>query len=642
MASEPEERIDSSIDSPCVSTDESLEDKKLDTAKRLAKKAAQLWDDWRIRSVAYSALLTLALFAITRFVPSMPPILIAVIWAIASVFAAVRLAYCAVIKRTHKQSALRAGGCTSRFNQGRILALIVSFVLAAVGVGILFLSMVKWGAVEWLVIACGPLLFIPATIISEKIAHREFADTYLTVGKIKANTLVLFLMLIVIYIPALLIAGGFDAPDSAAQAVADSVGVFDSSPSAVISELGKLTALVDGMTAFALGHIAETSEWLYVVIKIMLTAMAFLAYTGLISAISIKHDELLRIFRPIETGEALKETSNQSEIPPQPKRIVRRYAATAVILPLILIAAFPAVDKNLEQVTQSEPYTRVEQFVRDQVDFMAVTIDGKYYDPAAIQALEEEALARYDALTTDAREQLTAIVNEMCDQQIANVDSYLDWYYSLTADYERLAGLFTGTLEEGMAKQLEQRLSEGVDTSKLDALLNDFASQAEAIRAEFEMGLSEHEITGIPGWLVTESRSIASADLLTPPQPTQQLLEFRERTVVSVGAGVASGILAKRAAGKIVTSEAFEQMTKKLASALTRSGIVKAATSAIGTVITPGAGTAAGVAAGIGITVATDYLLLKADEALNRESYKAEIIASIEEGRTELLGLITS
>ena len=642
MASEPEERIDSSIDSPCVSTDESLEDKKLDTAKRLAKKAAQLWDDWRIRSVAYSALLTLALFAITRFVPSMPPILIAVIWAIASVFAAVRLAYCAVIKRTHKQSALRAGGYTSRFNQGRILALIVSFVLAAVGVGILFLSMVKWGAVEWLVIACGPLLFIPATIISEKIAHREFADTYLTVGKIKANTLVLFLMLIVIYIPALLIAGGFDAPDSAAQAVADSVGVFDSSPSAVISELGKLTALVDGMTAFALGHIAETSEWLYVVIKIMLTAMAFLAYTGLISAISIKHDELLRIFRPIETGEALKETSNQSEIPPQPKRIVRRYAATAVILPLILIAAFPAVDKNLEQVTQSEPYTRVEQFVRDQVDFMAVTIDGKYYDPAAIQALEEEALARYDALTTDAREQLTAIVNEMCDQQIANVDSYLDWYYSLTADYERLAGLFTGTLEEGMAKQLEQRLSEGVDTSKLDALLNDFASQAEAIRAEFEMGLSEHEITGIPGWLVTESRSIASADLLTPPQPTQQLLEFRERTVVSVGAGVASGILAKRAAGKIVTSEAFEQMTKKLASALTRSGIVKAATSAIGTVITPGAGTAAGVAAGIGITVATDYLLLKADEALNRESYKAEIIASIEEGRTELLGLITS
>ncbi len=642
MASEPEERIDSSIDSPCVSTDESLEDKKLDTAKRLAKKAAQLWDDWRIRSVAYSALLTLALFAITRFVPSMPPILIAVIWAIASVFAAVRLAYCAVIKRTHKQSALRAGGCTSRFNQGRILALIVSFVLAAVGVGILFLSMVKWGAVEWLVIACGPLLFIPATIISEKIAHREFADTYLTVGKIKANTLVLFLMLIVIYIPALLIAGGFDAPDSAAQAVADSVGVFDSSPSAVISELGKLTALVDGMTAFALGHIAETSEWLYVVIKIMLTAMAFLAYTGLISAISIKHDELLRIFRPIETGETLKETSNQSEIPPQPKRIVRRYAATAVILPLILIAAFPAVDKNLEQVTQSEPYTRVEQFVRDQVDFMAVTIDGKYYDPAAIQALEEEALARYDALTADAREQLTAIVNEMCDQQIANVDSYLDWYYSLTADYERLAGLFTGTLEEGMAKQLEQRLSEGVDTSKLDALLNDFASQAEAIRAEFEMGLSEHEITGIPGWLVTESRSIASADLLTPPQPTQQLLEFRERTVVSVGAGVASGILAKRAAGKIVTSEAFEQMTKKLASALTRSGIVKAATSAIGTVITPGAGTAAGVAAGIGITVATDYLLLKADEALNRESYKAEIIASIEEGRTELLGLITS
>ena len=537
MASEPEERIDSSIDSPCVSTDESLEDKKLDTAKRLAKKAAQLWDDWRIRSVAYSALLTLALFAITRFVPSMPPILIAVIWAIASVFAAVRLAYCAVIKRTHKQSALRAGGCTSRFNQGRILALIVSFVLAAVGVGILFLSMVKWGAVEWLVIACGPLLFIPATIISEKIAHREFADTYLTVGKIKANTLVLFLMLIVIYIPALLIAGGFDAPDSAAQAVADSVGVFDSSPSAVISELGKLTALVDGMTAFALGHIAETSEWLYVVIKIMLTAMAFLAYTGLISAISIKHDELLRIFRPIETGETLKETSNQSEIPPQPKRIVRRYAATAVILPLILIAAFPAVDKNLEQVTQSEPYTRVEQFVRDQVDFMAVTIDGKYYDPAAIQALEEEALARYDALTADAREQLTAIVNEMCDQQIANVDSYLDWYYSLTADYERLAGLFTGTLEEGMAKQLEQRLSEGVDTSKLDALLNDFASQAEAIRAEFEMGLSEHEITGIPGWLVTESRSIASADLLTPRnRPSSFLNSASERWSASVQA----------------------------------------------------------------------------------------------------------
>lgn len=52
------------------------------------------------------------------------------------------------------------------------------------------------------------------------------------------------------------------------------------------------------------------------------------------------------------------------------------------------------------------------------------------------------------------------------------------------------------------------------------------------------------------------------------------------------------------------------------------------------------AGVALGIAAGAAVGAGVDYVLLSMDEAQNRESYRDEIMAAIEEERAELLGMV--
>lgn len=623
---------DTGIDAGAQAEAETDTGAEASAAKNLAAKAKRIWGSQKIRWIAYSAALTLALFVVTRFITDMPPFAVAFLLAIASAFAAIGYAHSFVMRKTHRQLLLHERGWQAKLIGGRMLTLIVSFALAVVFIGSLLLSMAKWGPIEWLVISCGPILLIPATFLGAKIAHHEYAETFRTNASVSLTSIVLCVMLTLIYVTVLLATPGFDAPPSAAQAVADAFEVFSGSPSALLCEMGKFCAVSDGMTAYMLGQASQESSWAFVIIKIIISLFAFIGYSSLLATLTMDKTDILRIFAPLD------QVKEESRTP----KAVGSWVVLAAILPLLLIAVFPFADGKFSKVVESESYTRAEQIAREAVGFMVVEIDGRFYDPAVIQALKDEATASYEQLTADVRERFTVAVNSMCDQQIANVDAYLDWYYSLPADYERLVGIFTGTIEEGMKDQIEQRLNEGVDTSELDTILNDFAAKSESIRAEYEQKFGECEVIDIPDWLVTKEASIATAaDLFAPPQPTQQLLGAHERFIVSAGAGAAGGVLAKAAFEKVVKSEAFGKITQRLIAALGRSSAVKLGSTAVGTVIFPGAGTAVGTVVGIGVSVATDYLFLKADEAMNRDSYREQLIASIEESRAELLASVS-
>lgn len=86
-----------------------------------------------------------------------------------------------------------------------------------------------------------------------------------------------------------------------------------------------------------------------------------------------------------------------------------------------------------------------------------------------------------------------------------------------------------------------------------------------------------------------------------------------------------------------------KEFSKKLISKLSSMGFSRAASAfaggALGTIGGP-AGTVAGIAAGTAINVGVDSALLAIDEMQNRETYKQEIIATIEEERAEKLALV--
>ena len=335
--------------------------------------------------------------------------------------------------------------------------------------------------------------------------------------------------------------------------------------------------------------------------------------------------------------------------------------------------------------------------MREAFGTTAYVLDGKYYDQQQVQTLMEETTVKTAALSEDARNDLVPRVNAVFDARVANVDSYLDWYYSLGADYERLGNLITGTIESFVADQLTESLEAGVDDSEFVSTLQSYVDQAAALEAEYEEGLANSELAGIPEWLLTSTEAITADFLSGPIEPARRLLDAGERFGISAVAGgvggVAAGVVtskaiggaaekaatsaassagekaaagaagdaAEKAAGKQTAKAAEKAVTKNIGSKIVEKaagkaffkaivsrigsmigsrGVGAAVGGAAGTLVGPGVGTAVGIAAGAAIGVGVDYGLLMLDEAQNRESYKAEIIEVIEEERAEALAQI--
>ena len=569
--------------------------------------------------------LTAMLFLISRCASSMPPLIVAIIWALLSSVASLGIAYLVVVRKTHNQVKYLKGGYRSRWNEGRFFTLLLSFVGAAALMAGLFFEMTEWGFREWALVLVAICLFIPLTVFFDHVEKKEWEPFFRTSVVAQRSALLLAVILFVAYL-VMSLAEPAVASVSATEAFLNAPQSFEDSPVALLSEAGKLNALIDGMTAYGLSVASEASPWWYYVLRALIAASSFFGLASLLGTCSITTRELGRVFLPLESAKN----------PIEHATVVKKFLIEAAVLPVVLIVAFMLANSQVARAQETEEYTWAEQVVRDQVGFVAAYIDGKYYDPEAVQELLTKSTESYDALTAETKERLIAIVNETCDAQIANVPGYLDWYYSLTADYERLAQFFTGTIEDGMKQQLEERINDGIDGSEFDEVLADFESQTDVIKQELLAGLEGAEIKEVPEWLLKGEDVFEIDSLMEPPAPTQELLASGERMAASAGLGVVSGIAISKVTTKVLEKPFFSKITTRLASALARKGLISGAASAAGTLIAPGVGTAAG----FGLGILSDYLLVKADESLNRDGYEQEIVEAIESARSEMISEI--
>ena len=227
---------------------------------------------------------------------------------------------------------------------------------------------------------------------------------------------------------------------------------------------------------------------------------------------------------------------------------------------------------------------------------------------------------------------LVPLVNAAFDKRVENVDAYLDWYYSLPADYERLLQYFSGTVESGMQEQLLNRINEGVDESEFSEKANYYMEQAQQIMENLRQRLEDCKVTDIPTWLLVPTETLDSDFLDGPLAPTQRFLDAGGRMGLSAGVGTIAGVISAKVAKRIMAKPVFKKIVAGLLEKLAMRGLLAAG----GTAIAPGVGTAVGV----GVGVAADYLLLKADEVANRASYREELVAAIEESRSKVLEVV--
>lgn len=250
---------------------------------------------------------------------------------------------------------------------------------------------------------------------------------------------------------------------------------------------------------------------------------------------------------------------------------------------------------------------------------------------------DKVALARSQTMQT-ADEAVEARLDVLFADIEQGVDHYLDWYFTVLGEYQRLAAVFTADVAQTMREQLEQHLFADVDIdAQLDALDREL-EQLTTVRFARLAPQLRHELANAPcdvGTLTLQSLSELDHDTL--------------RASLAASSGVGAGIVASKmlaskttaaVVGKVAAKKTFQTGASLATKTLAKKGSSTLLSAGAGTALCAPTGPAAilcGVTAGLITWFSVDKALVELDEVLNREEMRAEILAVLDEQKA-LLG----
>ena len=234
-----------------------------------------------------------------------------------------------------------------------------------------------------------------------------------------------------------------------------------------------------------------------------------------------------------------------------------------------------------------------------------------------------------------AGQALCQSIPQMNRQLDAAVERYLDWYFSLGAEWGRILSLLTGDVSQFLQNKLSETLGatpglEGwVQTLQKQALTSG-AALAEG-QQRIEETLARHHLALSP------EQCLVRAEVASLPA-LELLGDARQRLTASALVGTGGGAFAAAVAGKAMAKASMKAASKVLAKAAAKQGLGKAgaavAGAAVGSVV-PGVGTAvgavAGAVAGVVLGVGIDWVALYAEELLTRDAMRADLRAALGE-----------
>jgi hypothetical protein len=266
-------------------------------------------------------------------------------------------------------------------------------------------------------------------------------------------------------------------------------------------------------------------------------------------------------------------------------------------------------------------------------------------DPAARAALlgtlGEDLERERAAARVEAEQAVDAALERLFAEVEQGVDRYLDWYFTVIGEYERLLASMAGDFAVAMSERLEHEL---FGATRVADRLDEASRAIEAAAADRLAAAAERlgrqaaaAVEGDPCRLEGVSLD-ALGDL------------DRDRTRVAVAAtgGTAAGVVTAKLlaqnAGAAVAAKVATKNTFKVAAAAAgkvtakKGGSILLSATAATAVCAPGGPLAVlcGVAAGAVTWLTIDKLMVEVDEALFRDEMRAELMATVEEQRAAL------
>lgn len=572
---------------------------------------------------------------------------------VASIPLTVTCLYLVTTKKIRRLTLFSGGGWLAWFCARRMLGFTTAMVWSLGATFFLLVATSSFLPVDWIALAIGVPVFHLTYIIMHRLYRRE-ARPYL-VGRLSvwSSCLIAPVFMVLGYFIVRSVLGddrswasfqdalaSFRARQSVepATAVFGEASLWGSYYAALKSYIGSLA--MDALKAETLARTA---------ILALIHFFFFLHVSVILAGFALPPAELRRI---------VAEFRDSATPPPMTPGPARALAVATFLACLLAATGLHLAEKDPERLAK---VGETRDGIESHTIVFAERIDGRHYQVgtlAAVDQLHQDYLAALD----EARVILLADLDAAFAQVEANVDPFLDWYYSLGAEYARLGKMLVGDVGDYLGARLQEHLAIEEAFATLEGSFENVIRLEQLARQRHEEDLEallvrsrlDVEDGGDAGARVevVESAPLAALEL---PQATW-ITSFEQRLGISLVtgglAGGAAGLVAARVTQRLLASAGLKTAAANIAKVVAArfggrlaGGLAGGAAGAAVGSAAPGAGTAVGAAVGFVVGVATaagvDKAMLMLEENLHREQFKADILESLRGARDEIRDVLT-
>ena len=570
--------------------------------------------------------------------------------------------YASVIRKTVASHVLRKHSLFSWFNGRKFFATLFSFVMATVMACTVLLVMTSLssGDIYDIEVLCLGLMTMYATyLLNGSLVSRQYSD-WMSWFKSASSCLLLAVPAVFMFCAqALLVYAGIADFELLNGSIAEALAARESveAETVVASMLINFSEMLDiifrGVGTFIISRISEDYHW---IVKTFLCSLNLSPILILPVTFLIPLSEYKRILIAPTATSTLPEVGFF--------RVCSgafKYAVLAAFFMFVLCQ----VEKSMTPEDRTVMLASVENAVRGVVE-KAEKIKSFATSEGVHDSIAFEKADELDRVFNEERAKLekeyASVMASLKRRMYANVDPFLDNYYTLTAEYLRLFG---GTFLEG----LENSILQGTETyfARLGNIQHRYREYAEKL-GEAKIRLLENtRIADFDPDKYEVIGEISTVDFIKGDYGVIHSAQFRgnSATVTALGAVplsyrgtnilIGNGVSRleklsqfRKELGKKITSRvlstpvgaaASRVFGKVAAKVLTRVGtgiLGGVAAGAAGGSVVPVAGTFLGAVLGGAVAwFATDYIMLRADEQVNRGELRMEIMKAIDKAIDE-------
>ena len=235
-----------------------------------------------------------------------------------------------------------------------------------------------------------------------------------------------------------------------------------------------------------------------------------------------------------------------------------------------------------------------------------------------------------------ASERVDVAIDALFAQAENGVEGYLDWYFTVVGEYERLAAMVAGNFAQSMREELERRVFGEAFSSRLEQESRVIAAEAQARISQAAIELGAQVKSGV------QSKPCLLGELDLPALRGIERDAIRASTAVVSGAGVAiaTWLLARRAATAATTSAASKRVFQGAAKLAGRSVTKRTGSMLIaaagGSVVCGPLAPLCAIAAGTVAWITLDKAFIEIDELRFRDEMRKELLETLHTQKAEL------